>query len=128
MKIKTSELVGAALDWVVAKAVEQDVGIYANSVFRVDPESDIGEPEQYSPSTNWSQGGPLRDQFKVSVFESVETGRSQAFITTERKAVKQFPWQWSELGPTALIAICRAVVSCKLGDEVEVPDVLVGAV
>ena len=25
---------------------------------------------------------------------------------------------------TALIAICRAVVACKLGDEIEVPDKL----
>lgn len=54
MKIKTSELTGAALDWAVAKCE----GIRKpDLVGGFDGIGNYSEP--WEPSTNWSQGGPI---------------------------------------------------------------------
>lgn len=51
MKLKTSELTGAALDWAVAKC-EGAVGMNDRLAW-------------YTPSTNWAQGGPIIEREKI---------------------------------------------------------------
>jgi len=100
MKIKTSELTDAALDWAVTKA--------------------IGE---YKPvpvpncSTNWAQGGPIIEREEISV--NWANGEWQAHTVNDQDEYEQI-----EYGPTPLIAAMRCFVASKLGDDVDVPEEL----
>lgn len=141
MKVKTSELIGAALDYAVAVALGLKIrsqkrdGVHKGAFIAVgDAYGYIWRDTHgwvprgtycWSPSTRWDYGGQLVDALKISIFQSAESGVTEAFITAKRNEVKKFPWQWKQVGPTPLIAICRAVVACKMGDEVEVPDCLI---
>jgi len=70
MKIKTSELTGAALDWAVAKCEGWDV---ADDFWITDPgEAGTGQPlSDFRPSTDWAQGGPIieRKHINLSAYE-----------------------------------------------------------
>jgi hypothetical protein len=105
MKIKTSELQGAALDWAVAKA--------------------MGE---YKPtavpnySTDWAQGGPIIERENIEI----KKGNPLYFPQGNEKGdYYEDLWIAGKMhGPTPLIAAMRCYVASKLGDEVEVPDEL----
>jgi len=122
MKIKTSELTGAALDWAVAKCQPDDtLSVYFDE--------DTGEPlchddwpdnyQEFKPSTDWAQGGPIieREGINIVTLDS-ETGPYwQAYM----------PYGMSDdfaEGTTPLIAAMRCYVASKLGDEVEIPEKL----
>ena len=102
MKIKTSELEGAALDYAVAVATGEVAGGW------------------YSPSTNWSQGGPLvsrRISILVDVFGDWYAEASEGMYG---RPLEEFDGQ----GPTALIAAMRAIVASEIGDTVDIPEEL----
>jgi hypothetical protein len=102
--MKTSELTGAALDWAVAKcegAINGD-------------DLDIGFILEggYSPSTDWAQGGPIIERERIEL-------EHDGFIWWARiKADEDYS------GPTPLLAAMRCYVASKLGDEVEIPDLI----
>ena len=108
MKIKTSELTGAALDWAVAKC-EGDEFVAEPGV------NGIGmEYEATRYSTNWSQGGPIIEREGITLRCGLHGWDAEL---EEFDAISH--------GPTALIAAMRCYVASKLGDEVEVPEELV---
>lgn len=128
IKVKTAELTGQALDWAVAQVVQPE-----GFVLRMDPEYDPPEPvlgivmdasdlenswlkTGWSPSTDWSQGGPLIDEHDVwlSDYDGACVASCEPHFG-----------RYIQEGNTNLVAICRAVVATKLGDEVEVPQELV---
>lgn len=114
--IKTSELIGAALDWEVAKCEGKRLPKYqipgTPCAINVSP----GGHDDYQPSTDWAQGGPIIEREKIGVdFFDVGNGRP-AWIAS--KVPKQ------ESGPTPLIAAMRCYVASKLGDTVEVLEEL----
>lgn len=148
VKVKTAELSGAALDWAVGKA-EGKSNLEA-SFGRVSYGSEMihGIPTcgyQWSPSTDWSQGGPLIEQFQIYLRPPHEmhlnfgNGRGEwrdypewsgtvsgRVGTIPSKLPGVFPDGVARgAGPTALIAACRAIVLLKLGGEVEVPQELI---
>jgi hypothetical protein len=121
MLVKVAALAGQALDWAVAKckgwityptdSVEQGdwyhtdaasapLGYAHNRVYRKD----------FSPSSNWAQGGPLIDLAGIAV----SFGPQWTAVHNQRLG--------TVTGHTPLIAICRCYVASQLGDEVEVPD------
>jgi len=114
MKIKPSELTGAALDWAVAEAVGDIPIIIFGSLFVAE---DAGE--EYSPSTDWAQGGPLIE--KHGIWLSDDNDESP------EKWIASVGGVHMQTGPTPLIAAMRALVAAKLGDEIEVPDELAQA-
>ena len=113
MKIKTSELSGAALDWAVAKAEGGDsvaACYYENNTpLWLD---EAPEPE-WKPSTNWAQGGPIIEREKIGVF-----WREYYWVAETDGPEEQ--------GETPLVAAMRCYVASKLGEEVEVPTELKG--
>ena len=116
MKIKTSELSGAALDWAVAKA-EDEVGIDFclkddGSVFNVWTE----ECGSYRPSEDWEIAGPLIAGHAIG-FVGHDSDNWKAFSSPEDVT-------YQGVGPTHLVAACRLIVSAKLGNEIEVPEEL----
>jgi hypothetical protein len=110
MKIKTSELTEAALDWAVAKCLE--IEWWAAEDPRDGLFFDRDRTMRFSPSTNWSQGGPIfeRERINPEPFEDINGE------------------QWCANGewdsPTPLIAAMRCFVASRLGDEVDIPEEL----
>lgn len=111
MKVKTSELIGAALDWAVAKCWYGDD--YDLSI----PLFDDGLI--FAPSTNWAHGGPIieREIAKIERFSDA-LWEATAFTKNAQDFVQN--------GPDPLVAAMRCFVASRLGDEVDVPDELKG--
>ena len=113
-KIKTSELQGAALDWAVGSSLGMELRVSGYPDGEGGTEFTFaakipGGYKAYTPSTNWSQGGPLIESHEVEI----EAGPWSACC-----GIKTMH------GDTILEAACRAIVSAKLGDEVDVPEEL----
>lgn len=111
-KIKTSELIGPALDWAVAKA-----NGYTTS--DLDLLYDIKCYSKFKPSTDPSLGQPImeREAMHVDCLRKPDHYRGavwEAWPYASTKFIAQ--------GPTMLIAGMRCYVASKLGDEVEVPE------
>jgi hypothetical protein len=94
--MKTSELTGAALDWAVAIC-----------------EPTQCNPDHYSPSTDWAQGGPI-----------IERERTEFDFKEDTQMFHAYDGLQSGTGPTHLIAAMRCYVASQLGDEVEIPKEL----
>lgn len=104
-EMKTASLTGPALDWTVAQV--EGVSCTPHTIKRF-----------YRPSTDWSQGGPLRDKYDVGIEPGVPDGLPYAYVPGRDLHGSR--------GETALIALCRAIVTAKLGDVVQVPEELMG--
>lgn len=105
MKIKTSELTGAALDWAVNQIEEC-----------------CDDPCAPLFSTDWEQGGPIIEREEISISREFASSRVEWAAWTPapiRDDAEAFGY-----GPTPLIAAMRCYVSSKLGDEVEIPEEL----
>jgi hypothetical protein len=79
----------------------------------------VGGLENFSPSTNWAQGGPIIDREMLDVLYM-------------GNGIDQHEWRVECIGgftfaegPTSLIAAMRCFVADKLGAEVDVPDALI---
>ena len=116
MLIKTSDLIGPALDWAVAKAL----GEHQRLQFEGDSEYGILSMSfgpyhgPWEPSRSWAQGG--------EIIESERIGVGHAWGEDAWLASTHDPDALLFTGPTPLIAAMRAYVASRLGDEVEVPD------
>jgi len=109
MKVKTSELIGPALDWAVAKCERWAVSVdeflktqLANSKFAY--------------STVWAKGGPIVEREKIGTL-------------WEARNVWSASTKWDDpakvfYGKTKLIAAMRCYVASKLGEEIEIPEEL----
>ena len=113
MKIKTSELTGAALDWAVGYIMGEKLRIL---------DRQIVWPEDYSPSTDWAQGGPIIERERMDIecwdFHSMPWKASMWWDDENSSGDIQM------YGPTPLIAAMRCYVTSKLGNEVEIPEEL----
>jgi len=109
--MKTSELTGHALDWAVAMCEGIDHDTAAMNIM-------FGDDNDWflAPSTDWAQGGPIIEREMIEL-------------------IPQTPALWDAMyrgqhipndGPTPLIAAMRCYVASKLGDEVDVPELLQG--
>ena len=129
IKVKVSELFGAALDWAVAKAegleVYQDEGVWRCDISPSNAFHTIGrvrpDREGYSPSTEWSQGGPLIESCAVTLAPySVTVSGAVNYWVAEPWGENPEPID----GKTALIAGCRAIVAGMYGQRIEIPEEL----
>lgn len=119
MKVKTSDLTGAALDWAVAKCEGVDY-VAAPGVNGIGQEF---EATWYS--TDWAQGGPIIDAHPLMQFwpwggTPGDEMQCAAMPTSVAGGVRLKTY----FGKTKLIAAMRCRVASKLGDEVDVPDEL----
>lgn len=123
MKIKTSELIGPALDWVVATALGHKAGqIKAHGPVHLFRE--IGySPYQFSPSTTGSEVIEIMEREKIRVEPWTDKARAWAALAYKFQGWAN-PTSEFVFGPTLHIAVCRCFVASKLGDEVDVPKEL----
>jgi len=121
MKIKTSELTGAALDWAVAKCEGATDEWHTDKPFFWDGVPcvrEAGHDVEYTPSTDWAQGGPLIER------EGISVDRAGLAWTADLSDSVGGYIEHTESGPTPLIAAMRCYVASKLDDEVEIPEEL----
>jgi hypothetical protein len=95
--MKTSELIGPALDWAVS-AAEMD--------------TEDGNPAAHY-STDWAQGGPIIEREKMGTIWIGGEWQAQSFL-----------YEGTGCGPTPLISAMRCFVASKLGDEIDIPEEL----
>ncbi|MCO7218090.1 phage protein NinX family protein [Halomonas sp. OfavH-34-E] len=107
MRVKTSELEGAALDWAVAKTVK------AECYFTADIEW-WKSPHRFAASSSWMFGGPLIERYKVGLLFAMN-GKACSVMAGKGLPVYE---------ATPLIAAMRSIVAAELGDEVDVPEEL----
>lgn len=111
MKIKTADLTRAALNWAAAKC---EGWIDNNNQQTYDALLMDINKETYLPSIDWSQGGPIIEQEKISI--------SFAGIPKDVQwRAEHYDTGVAAYGPTPLIAAMRCYVASKLGDEVDIP-------
>ena len=124
MKIKTTELTGPALDWVVAQVIHADLQrTYGEPVFNPKTKriyqtqglQQIGV--NYSPSTNWAQGGPIIEREGITVCHGSPV-HGLEWLACDRSSTH------IQHGPSYLIAAMRCFCASKLGEEVELPEKL----
>ena len=107
--MKTNELTGAALDWAVAKCEQPEWwDNFPDEMAKGNLDMD-GEGA-YSPSTDWSQGGPIIERERLDIYGY----DGENWCANDNLRATQY-------GPTPLIAAMRCYVASKLGDEVEIP-------
>tara|TARA_R110000868_G_scaffold258541_1_gene516068 strand:- start:937 stop:1302 length:366 start_codon:yes stop_codon:yes gene_type:complete len=117
--MRTSELIGAALDWAVLKASKKAIGQPDHLPFNVEwlLMRDAGD---FQYSTNWAQGGPIIERERMDIkcwdFHSMPWKASMWWDDEASSGDVQM------YGSTPLIAAMRCYVASKLGDEVEIPE------
>lgn len=140
MKVKTSELTGAALDWAagicegdrvfrlrLGRPTDWDGAAFNagdTSDERWVPRAQVANvgwfvDYEYRPSTDWAQGGPIIDRMMEQGLTLSRGGPGSGNTRCWAK-LEMHPRLFS--GTTPLIAAMRCYVASKLGDEVEVPD------
>lgn len=124
VEVSTQDLSGAALDWAVAKAEGVSVVTDPNSPsYRqmVEDAEAINGWYCYSPSADWSQGGPLIEKYGVDLSAPPCIDRNREIGWQARPDDGATHWH---SGETALIAAMRCIVASVLGDTVSVPKEL----
>lgn len=101
MKIRTSELIGNALNWAV-EMIECEGAMYSGRECR-------------PFCADWAVGGPILEREKI-LLDLVGPDDDQEW---EGRIVGK----WMEYGPTPLVAAMRCYVGMQLGNEVDVPEV-----
>lgn len=141
MKVKATDLTGAALDWAVAKCedkpiVHDPMGFKSGSeagywIWDKTPKglmTKIGRG--YAPSADWAQGGPIIEREKIDTSHLAQRANGW-YASQQPDAVRNgldtgsgpTPF-YTGFGPTPLIAAMRCYVASKLGATVEVPNEL----
>lgn len=111
--MKTTELIGPALDWAVAKCENLPIKKYEETGPWYIERAIIGY--SYTPSTDWAQGGPIIEREGIELRINVEGEGELWMADTTYRSVE---------GPRPLIAAMRCYCASKLGDEVEIPEEL----
>ncbi|MBF3053131.1 phage protein NinX family protein [Pseudomonas sp. NY15437] len=134
VEVQTDALIGPALDWVIATIEELPIrydpmgfGNNANGGYWVWDDSPGGQMAkigvQYSPSTNWSQLGPLIEKRSVVLgnHESGDASGQPEFWGSAHCFDSGTSFQTYK---GIKVAACRAIVAKELGQVVQVPQLL----
>lgn len=114
MKIKTSELTDAALDWAAWGAAGGAAAYPKTASGPSFLKLWKGNTSKYMhPSTDWAQGGPIIERHITKIEDYGDCWGAEGVDAPEH------------FGPTPLIAALRCYVASKLGDEVDVPEELI---
>lgn len=118
VEVNAVGLTGPTLDWAVAKVIGHPAD-WEQSSGCLWFESNDHEWLVWSPSTDWAQGGPLIDKYRIQLTPHGNIWEAQTDL-------KMGPSFWArQFGTTPLIALCRAIVDAKLGGVVKIPSELV---
>ena len=120
--MRTSELKGAALDWAVAGCEGYNLEqAWLPAQYAL---------EDFSPSTNWAQAGPIIEREKLYVwwdypYTDDDGNKYGDHWCAEGGSEDDNIVVVYGNGDTPLIAAMRCYVASKLGDEVHIPEELI---
>lgn len=128
MKIKTKDLIGAQLDWAVAKCEgwECEFSDEVSGPWLIPADGYLNDERPlsgFTPSTDWSIGGPIIEREEIGTRRNAPCSRGREWEASPSITAKGAGGRWG-YGPTPLIAAMRCFCCSKFGDEVEVPDEL----
>lgn len=128
-KIKVATLTGELLDYWVAKA--QNICVHKNTEDWIETgpiyeheiytrcldckREEVGHELKYSPSTDWSQGGPIIEREGIR-WQPMPNDKYISWVSRAMENEGRFN---AEYGSTLLEAAMRAFVTFKFGEEVE---------
>jgi len=117
--VNVSQAEGPVLDWLVAKAKGDSDDALESYVdgLRCQGEGDY--------STNWSQGGPIIELEEIGIKRHMPCMKGEEWEASGSIGAKGAGYHHA-VGPTPLIAAMRCYVASKLGEEVEIPNELIG--
>ena len=119
MKVKTTKLIGPALDWAVAKCEGKPYSatMTTNGIGMEFPATNY--------STCWTQGGPIIEREFIELRNRTSfSGGWEAWKWLDENQDYLIVGKQGHYCSTPLIAAMRCLVASKLGDEVEVPEEL----
>ena len=143
--VKTSEVIGAALDWAVAKCegYKSKPSTYVQGrPFCYYIRGEYGGCESFLPSTHWDFGGPIIEREGIGfLFDAGSACRKASWFATPDDQCTTTSYEGEYFDPafmvdeesgirgnTPLIAAMRCYVKSKLGAYVDVPkELLVNA-
>lgn len=113
MKVKTTELNKAALDWAVTLIEKPEACEYGVDDWIGQRRHTVKDSEYvYRWHQSWMQAGPIIEREEIDI--------QCCQLKNGAKVWRTFHAD----GPTPLIAAMRCFVASKLGDEVDVPEEL----
>ena len=116
MKIKTSELTGAALNWAVAmcegKTEGKDFAWYYD------------RQNTFNYSTDWAVGGPIMEREGIDCVFHPGISDMPGGATTNKWTAMHVDYNNEYESSSLLEAVMRRYVAMKLGDWVEIPEEL----
>lgn len=122
--IKTTDLIGRQLDWAVAKCLAQENGATyvttsSGKLFISDPLNPPGRLNNFCPSKNWSQGGPIiqREGISLSYFDDHDSCPWDVCMQMKPRALDLEGFE-------PLVLAMRCYVSSKFGESIDVPEEL----
>jgi hypothetical protein len=107
--MKVSELSGALLDYWVAKAEGFLLSCDWNQGEYILIGTGEGDLERFSPSTDWTVGGPIIERERIGIMP----------VGVEWKAWAPLDMDATAVADELLIAAMRAFVASKFGNEVQ---------
>lgn len=119
MKLRTSELIGPALDWAVAKAEGYEVALSEATRLVIIRRQNV--VDYFDPSTNWGWGGPITEREHINTDWVGSEWSAKSWALLDGKVLQQTGYAY---GLTPLVSAMRCFVASKLGDEVDVPEAL----
>lgn len=128
MKVKTSDLTGAALDWAVATAEgRKDIRILLSHgvpIVVLRDRFNYAHPgnEVFAPHKWWRDGGPIIEREGITI--DARESHWMARIWAEAKGDFIEVGRRGALCATPLQAAMRCFVASKMGDEIELPKEL----
>jgi hypothetical protein len=123
MQIETSNLIDATLDWAVAKITNPQW--WDDGYMDGDPRAalEMDDETTYTPSTDWSQGGPIIEQNEIMIHRNAPSSKGREWEAMGSITAKGAGYTWG-YGPTPLVAAMRCYVKANLGEVVDVPNEL----
>jgi hypothetical protein len=126
--MKTTELIGASLDWAVTVAEQPEVLRFGAEYWQEQRRTGttlFGE-YLYRWSASWSWAGPIIEREMISLDYFMDGGHENGgeWMATRISgpAVDGLLRIAEGYGPTPLIAAMRCYVASKLGDKIDVPS------
>ncbi|HWH86200.1 MAG TPA: phage protein NinX family protein [Pseudomonas sp.] len=122
IEVKIENLIGPSLDWAVAEAEGIPNRTFSEKRFALfgSLAIPIGNAENgYAPSACWHCGGPLIKKHHVNLHSPQHS--DDVWVAWVNIRGNDF----AQGADQPLVAVCRAIVSAKLGDVVSVPAELI---
>lgn len=110
--VNVEDLSNTQIDWLVAKLTHStEYGQSAHTKYTI-----IKDGDYFFPSTNWGHGGPLIEQYNISLIE--DYGKYKSYMSSGlTKGILCY-------GKTPLVAAMKCFIQAKLGTGVNVPNYL----